>query len=495
MSQTLTELSELLIPFVTRVTIIFLSVIYTGIIKGVFISFCIFKSYALFMYYMFNLKKLTGIDKIFLSRKHKHRYQVIATMTLNNFDITTTFNYVKSQYIDKYSKFKQILVKKLYEYWWRPLSPAEESAMNTSPPIKVHTRIHNHKELIAYIQKEVNTYIDVFTTVPYEFTLIPYGNVADNKGIVMLKYDHTLTDGLGIVAATCASASNYNVNIFPRLMRNIKDDKWYMNILSWLMYPYYVVRSALFMLQFFPYDSPFIPKNVTSVTKLAETEKTYYLKDFENFRKQKQLSFNELMMGVLSLAIYKMIYENKQHKYKGFEYKGKQIRIMFPFGRKKLPEKAEMVNLENLANALFVKVPLISELNDTNFKAIQRIIKEMFSQQIKYSYHKTAFALGEIGTYPLVNWCTQFVCKRLDMAFTNVPGPTVKISYGKSECEEMKCYISAGYGFSFVPLLSYDGKFSFSFSADEGCEVDPKEFIMYIDEAMEDLMVLKDKME
>ena len=472
-----------------------LSILHTGLIKGALISLCVFKSYSLFMYYAFNLKRLTGIDKIFLSHKHKHRYQVIATMSFNNFDIANTFNYVKSQYIDKYSKFKQILVKKVYEYWWRPLSPAEESALNKAPPIKVLPRIHNHRELIAHIQKEVNTYIDIFTSVPYEFSLIPYGDVADNKGIVILKYDHTLTDGLGIVSATCASASNYDVNIFPRLMRNIKEDKWYMSILSWISYPYYVVVSALFILHFLPYDSPFIPKKITSVTKLAETEKTYYLKDFESFRKRKQLSFNELMMGVLSLAIYKMIYANKQQRYKGFEYKGKQIRMMFPFGRKKMPEKAETVNLENLANALFVQVPLISELNDKNFKDIQRKVKEMFSKQIKYSYHKTAFTFGDVATFPLVNWCTQFVCRRFDMAFTNVPGPTVKISYGKSECEEMKCYISAGYGFSFVPLLSYDGKFSFSFSADEGSQVEPKEFIGYIEEAMEDLMVLKDKME
>ena len=447
------------------------------------------------MYYTFNLKKLTGIDKIFFSRKHKHRYQVIATMNFNNFDTTNMFNYVKSQYIDKYSKFKQILVKKAHEYWWRPLSPAEESAMNKSPPIKVHTRIHNYNELITFIQQEINTYIDVFTTVPYEFTLIPYGDAADNRGIVMLKYDHTLTDGLGIVAATCASASNYNVNIFPRLMRSIMEDKWYLHILSWLLYPYYSIRSALFILQFVSYKSPFIPKKISSVTKLAETQKTYYLKDFEKFRKQKQLSFNDLMMGVLSLAIYKMLYENKQGKFKGFQRRGQQIQMMFPFGRKKIPEKAEMVDLDNLANSLFIKLPLISELNDTNFRMIQKKVKEQFLQQLKYSYHKTAFILGEIGSYPFVNWCTQLICSRLDMAFTNVPGPTVKISYGKSECEELKCYISAGYGFSFVPLLSYDGRFSFSFSADKECEVEPKEVIEYIDEAIQDLIMLKDKME
>ena len=51
-----------------------------------------------------------------------------------------------------------------------------------------------------YIQIEMNEEIDIFNELPYKFQIGQIGKEEEKKGILIFKFEHVMTDGLGLIS-------------------------------------------------------------------------------------------------------------------------------------------------------------------------------------------------------------------------------------------------------------------------------------------------------
>lgn len=471
----ITFIAEATIPFLLRIFVTFISIKNFGIIKGGVLTYLIFKVYNIIMTKIFNVEKLTGIDKIFLSKDPHYRYQIISLLSFSNFDSQKIYDFIIDTHINKLHRFHLKLKKIFFEYWWTQVDVSEARSK-----ITIGKRMKDEKELMSHVQKELNIPLDIMNELPYEFQVIPIGEEKDKKGYLLFKYDHLLTDGLGLVSTICSCATNYDVNAFPSIMRNMKGDAWYETIYFWIVYPYYVLYYSIFFLIQRPRPSPFKPSsNQLGKTLIAKSTKEYSLKDFEAFRKLKVISFNDLMVLALSLASSKVMKSFEEYK------KRSVMRFMIPHGRKELPKDSAHLDLDNKANGLFVEIPLIDTVNDSNISKIKKAIRKNFKKPIQFAYLQSLYFLGEYFSWPIQSFFTQMFSNNYEIAFSNVPGPTIKLDYNGNICESMISFPTSGRGFAFLPLVSYNGKFQMSLSMDESCKIKPDFFIKCIEDELD----------
>src|SRR5690349_19943356 len=91
----------------------------------------------------------------------------------------------------------------------------------------------------------INIHFDILEELPGKGKIIQCEN---NEGFFIFKFDHVLSDGLGVISTICCLAYNYDVTIFPPIMRKLKF-QWYHQILDLLFFTVYgfkVVSSILF---------------------------------------------------------------------------------------------------------------------------------------------------------------------------------------------------------------------------------------------------------
>ena len=471
----ITFIAEATIPFLLRILVTFYSIKHFGIIKGGVLTYLIIKAYIIIMTKIFKVEKVTGNDKIFLSTDPHSRYQIISLLSFSNFDAQKVYDFIIDTHINKLHRFHLKLKKIFFEYWWTQVDVSEAKSK-----IKIGQRMKDEKELMSHVQKELNIPLDVIHELPYEFQVIPIGDEKDKKGYLLFKFDHLLTDGLGLVSTICSCASNYDINAFPSIMRNMKEDTWYETIYFWIVYPYYALYYSIFFLIQRPRPSPFKPTaSQLGKTLIAKSTKEYSLKDFEAFRKEKGISFNDLMVLALSLASSRVM--------KSFdEYKERSImRFMIPHGRKELPKDSDHLELDNKANGLFVEIPIIDTVNDSNISKIKKGIRKNFKKPIQFTYLQSLYFLGEYFSWPIQSFFTQILSNNYEIVFSNVPGPTIKLDYNGNICESMISFPTSGRGFAFLPLVSYNGKFQMSLSMDESCKVKPDFFIKCLEDELD----------
>lgn len=471
-------ITEASFPFIARIFVTFLTIKHFGFIRGIILTYLILKLYTLLITKIFKVEKVTGIDKTFLDKNFHKRYQIVSLMSFSNFNAEKISNFILETHINKLHRFRLKLTKIFFEYWWTEVDVAE--AKNK---MKIYPRIKTEKELMEYVSKELNTPLDVMHELPYEFHIIPFGEEKDNKGYILFKYDHLLTDGLGLVSTICSCATNYDINNFPSIMRNMKEDKWYETIINWIFYPYYTIYYSLWFLLQRPRVSAFKPTKPYGKTLIAKSTKEYSLKAFEGFRKGKVMSFNDLMVLVFSLASKKLIKQVETCKHKD------KMRFMIPHGRKELPKDLEHVDLDNKANGLFVEIPLIDEITDRNIKIIKSSIRRNFKKPIQFAYLQSLYILGEYFSWPIQSFCAQMISDNYEIAFSNVPGPTVQLNYNGAICDSMVSFPTSGRGFSFLPLVSYNGNFQMALSMDESCPIKPEMFIRYIEDELDLILI------
>ena len=268
-------------------------------------------------------------------------------------------------------------------------------------------------------------------------------------------------------------------------MKNMKHDPWYKALYYWLVYPYYVIQGSLYFIFIQRNPSPFFDrKGGISGKTLVASSKDYKLKDFDDFRKPKNLTFNDLMINVLSLATKEMIDNEFDGKFKD----KKLMRIMIPLGRKPLPRNVSELDMENKANGVFCNVPLISDITDENLKKVKKNLRKLFTPELQSAYMKSVYILGEFFTWMIQGLCSKGIAGKMEVAFSNVPGPTQKIKYGDQVCEYMLSFCSSGKGLAFLPLLSYNGQFNFSLNLDENCAVKPEVYIKYMEKQLDKIL-------
>ena len=251
------------------------------------------------IYYIYGLKALSGFDKVFLTTTPVGRYQITSLSRYNkDFDVVKFRKFLKERIVSPFSRYHSRLVKKNMEYFWYE-DPDIEKACDKI--IKLSPRLKNFEEALEFIGKEINDHIDIFNDYPYELNMVPFGK---DEGVCLFKYDHLLVDGLGIIASLCLAADNFSENTYPKIIKMMKEPNIFQTLYLYLSAPFF---GFLTLIQFITYGERKCPfkanKKPMSEDTVFVVSKNYDLKDFENYRKQNKVSFNDIMLCSFSVMI------------------------------------------------------------------------------------------------------------------------------------------------------------------------------------------------
>ena len=300
------------------------------------------------------MKALSGFDKVFLTTSPVGRYQITSLSRYKiKFDVDKFREFLKYRIVKLFPRYHSRLVKKYMEYYWYE-DPDLEKACNSI--VKLSPRLKDFDEALEFIGKEINTHIDIFNDFPYELNMVPYGK---DEGICLFKYDHLLVDGLGIIASLCLAADNFSENTYPKIIKMMKEANIFQTLYLYLVAPFY---GLLTLFQFITYGERKCPfkanKKPMSDDTIFVLSKNYCLKDFEKYRKENKVSFNDIMLCSFSVAMRNVL--KKYDEYKDY----KNLIIDLPVGRKKSENKVELMNINNEASGIIVDLPLVDSVND-----------------------------------------------------------------------------------------------------------------------------------
>ena len=429
------------------------------------------------IYYIYGLKALSGFDKVFLTTTPVGRYQITSLSRYNkDFDVVKFRKFLKERIVAPFSRYHSRLVKKNMEYFWYE-DPDIEKACDKI--IKLSPRLKNFEEALEFIGKEINDHIDIFNDYPYELNMVPFGK---DEGVCLFKYDHLLVDGLGIIASLCLAADNFSENTYPKIIKMMKEPNIFQTLYLYLSAPFF---GFLTLIQFITYGERKCPfkanKKPMSEDTVFVVSKNYDLKDFENYRKQNKVSFNDIMLCSFSVAMKNVL--KKYDEYKDY----KNLIIDLPVGRKKPENKIEKININNEASGIIVDMPLVDSVSDID--KIKKSIRKNFRPEKIFAVGMTADILGNIFSWHIISYFAKLFTKRFDYMFTNVPGPAEKLYYHGIEVSGMYSFPSAGNGLPYVVILSYNNQFNIALNANKNADCDIKELLHEFENTLELFMI------
>jgi NRPS condensation-like uncharacterized protein len=429
------------------------------------------------IYYTFGLKALSGFDKVFLTTSPVGRYQITSLSRYNkNFDVNKFRQFLKDRIVKLFPRYHSRLVKKYMEYYWYE-DPDLEKACDRI--IKLSPRLKNFDEALELISREINNHIDIFNDYPYELNMVPFGK---DEGICLFKYDHLLVDGLGIIASLCLAADNFSENTYPKIIKMMKEANFLQTLYLYLVAPFY---GLLTLFQFITYGERKCPfkanKKPLSDDTIFVLSKNYFLKDFEKYRKENKVSFNDIMLCSFSVAMKNVL--KKYDEYKDY----KNLIIDLPVGRKKPEDKIELININNEASGIIVDLPLVESVEDIDI--IKKSIRKNFRPEKIFAVGMTADILGNIFSWHIISYFAKLFTKRFDYMFTNVPGPAEKLYYYGIEVSDMYSFPTAGGGLPYVIILSYNNQFKIALNANKNADCDIKELLSEYEKTLEKFII------
>ena len=438
---------------------------YFKIILSPLIFFATIYLYHQIIYYIFGLKALSGFDKIFLTTSPVGRYQITSLSRYNkNFDVDKIRKVLNERIVKLFPRYHSRLVKKNMEYFWYE-DPDIEKACNKI--VKLSPRLKNFEEALEFIAKEINIHIDIFNDYPYELNMVPFG---EDEGICLFKYDHLLVDGLGIIASLCLAADNFSENTYPKIIKMMKEPNIFQTIYLYLVAPFYGLVNLIEFITYKERKCPFkANKKPLSDDTIFVLSKNYYLKDFEKYRKNNKVSFNDIMLCSFSVAMSRVL--KKYDEYKNY----KNLIIDLPVGRKKPENKVELMKINNEASGIIVDIPLIESIEDID--KIKKSIRKNYKPEKIFAVAMCADILGNIFSWHIISYFAKLFTKRFDYMFTNVPGPAEKLYYHGIEVSDMYSFPSAGGGLPYVIILSYNNQFKIALNSNKNSDCDIKELL------------------
>ena len=447
-----------------------------NIIISALIFFATIYLYHKIIYYIFGLQALSGFDKVFLTTSPVGRYQIASLSRYNkDFDVNRFREFLKERIVKPFPRYHSRLVKKYMQYYWYE-DPDIEKACNKI--IKLSPRLKNFDEALEFIRKEINIHIDIFNEYPYELNIVPFGK---DEGVCLFKYDHLLVDGLGIIASLCLAADNFSENTYPKIIRMMKTNI-FQTLYLYLVSPFY---GLITLFQFITYGERKCPfkanKKPLSDDTIFVLSKNYSLKDFEKYRKQNKVSFNDIMLCSFSVAMNTVL--KKHEEYKNY----KNLIIDLPVGRKKPENKIELININNEASGIIVDLPLVESIEKIDI--IKKSIRKNFKPEKIFAVGMTADILGNIFSWHIISYLSKLFTKRFDYMFTNVPGPAEQLYYHGIEVSDMYSFPTAGGGLPYVIILSYNNQFKIALNSNKNADCDIKELLFEYEKALQQFII------
>jgi hypothetical protein len=412
-------------------------------------------------------------------------YNIFIVLTLENMDKEGIKNMVIEKGIKKFRKFRSMLTFRFFEWWWQEIS-IEESLKRIEfiDSKKLGCTIRSKEDLTQWALTELAIKFDIKNELPYKFLIIEnQENAVGYQNLLILKFDHCLSDGVSMMNFICAMSDNYSTKLFPATMSKSVSKVY--ELFAILLLPFNILKLIyLTFVELKPVKTIFkVDKPVTGVAKITLSDK-FNLEEYMKFNKQLGITFNDMMITVMSAAAKKYLRE------KGAEVPD-YILVVFPINMKPVPKGLEDIIINNDAAGNAVNIKLIEDVI-TESKPISRKMSKLLRN---FPWAKTNKVMADLMWHYLpfyvARWIVLNVYRKLDLTMSNVPGPREALTYNGHKVLDMIPLFTPGFVQTFIGIMSYAGSFKLTLVNDSSLDIDPNDFMKFL---VDELHLLKSRM-
>jgi hypothetical protein len=448
---------------------------WNGILLGLFLSFCLFFLYRFIIEKIYDIT-FSSIDQSLIGFTEDEKYNILVVLVIDDFNPEKLKELIIERGFKTLKKLRSKLIYKFYNYWWKEVSVEEASKR-----IIISKTTIREEELNKYAEIEINKHLDIFNEIPCEFHLYKFEN--SSKGVLFVKMDHVISDGLGIFSFISCLADNYSPQLFPEFMRQ-KHYKFYQRITDIIQFPYYGIVNVLRVATAPEWPTLFRKPNVKATgTSKCSYSINYDMKDIEKKRKNMNMTFNNFIVSLVSYSI------NKLYKKMGIEDEcPKWLNFVIPSGRTGIPKSIKDIELYNQSQGFLIQLPIIKDFDKESAFLSKTLTSNLRKQGLAAASQLTVRLLLEYLPLKLHNIFNLMAMKKIDMIVSNVPGPSTHLFYGGSKVLEIIPILNSGRLKTFVPVFCYCKKFRLVVAYDTSLKREPTELVQCIQDSMEEIL-------
>lgn len=428
----------------------------------------LYASYFYFLQYN-GYTPLKAGDKMLLGDHFNTRQLLICVLDIENMNGENISTLIKERAIDKVKKIRSVMKYKFFNFYWKELDLSREEIYNrTIKKIKPITR----DELHSYIQSTLSTNVDLFNN-PIEFQIIPIKN--ETNGVLLIKTDHSFTDGLGILNLIVCLSDNFSQDIFPKIMKS-RDYSLFKHFIDFCLFLVFGIFIIIYLLVNTKSKHRF-SKNPRTNQVALENGTEYELKNMKALSKKLKISINEIALSTLLSAV-KMYTKDT----------AKEITLMIPFGQTPIPKQASEIYLANYVSGLVSSMSLIEHpLKDR--KTFIKDYKKLLQQALLIKITDWGiFFLSYILPFNVFKAIEFSVVLKIDICCSNVPGPNEVLILNGSKVTKINPIASSGYLSLFFPIFSYNEKITIYGVHDKNLNIDCKQILLNYDKIYKSLL-------
>jgi NRPS condensation-like uncharacterized protein len=445
-----------------------------GWLKGI-TSILIYNYTSYFVLKLIGLEKINTNEILLLGTKPTEKFNCCCLFFIDNdFDVLK-IKELLLQGLRKNAKMNKKLIQVLFMYFWQEVKDEYRNG------VKVVSQVFNSREeIVEYAKCEVDNHIDLLEGLPYEFQILRYSN----GGAVFFKVDHMLSDGLGMALFTTTLADGYSLDCLPTLLKiNRKESKILKIIkesINLVTFPYYTIKLTLSRNILIPEPNPFSRKYECSGNTHIIFSDVFDFQKLHHVNRQLGITFNDLCLAIISAAFNKY---SQQFPKRQFNYS--KLVCAVPVGLKCPPRNTKEVQVSNDITGTLLSLKRISDpLTEYQF------IAEEVNKTVKNNYNTSAWLyISTIADLFFPSILSKKLCSMVadtvDIAVSNLPGPSKEIAYEGNPIKDIIPMISIGFNKCFIILGTYNNRLRLSISIDKGLKIDYDKLIDCVNKEFE----------
>ncbi len=444
---------------------------YFGIILGIPLTYIIFTTYHFLMKKLLNLEYLS-FDKSLIGYCSRDQYNINLIMVFKgNFNPEEIKKAIEERLINQIPKLHSRVVYKFFNYYWKEFPPNEAIKQIFFTSLKSKDEIEN------YLEKHLNFRINTLETFPFEIRIIEFNEKNDStSGAIHFKFDHILSDGLGLLSLCFCLCDDYSPEIYPKILRVKYTYSFIREILDTILFPLFSLYALFIVITSSNERTEYKPMynyHHYGISRF-QMSKWYPLNSMKKLRAKYSVSFNTCVVGIL-LKAHKELLENIHF-----------LNVIIPCGHTTLPLTVKDVKLKNLAQGFMMCLPCIDNFNELT--KLHKIINTHIFNTTITSIPIFAFRMmSEFLPAKILNFIGNNIIFKSDILISNIPGPESKLKV--CGCEMIDCYpvVSPGRMKAFFTISSFNGYFRYIAAFDKSVKYNLKELMFVINKIMNDI--------